>query len=96
MALVLTENAQAAVKGLTVQAGLPDGGGVRIALAPEQNQLELSLVPGPEAGDEVVEADEAKVFVSEETSPLLDGQTLDAGQTPEGVGFSLHPQQPEA
>lgn len=94
--LTLTDNAQAAVKGLATEAGLPDGGGVRIALTAEQDQLEMSLVAEPLESDQVIEAEEAKVFVSEETSPILSGHTLDAAQTPEGIGFSLHPQEPEA
>ncbi|MPV36943.1 HesB/IscA family protein [Georgenia subflava] len=94
--LTLTENAQAAVKGLTTEAGLPEGGGVRIALTAANDQLELSLVPEPQATDQVVETEEARVFVAEETGPLLEGQTLDAGQTAEGVGFTLRPQEPQA
>jgi iron-sulfur cluster assembly protein len=94
--LTLTENAQAAVKGLTTEAGLPEGGGVRIALTADQSQLEMSLVTEPAASDQIVEADDARVFVSEETSPILAGHTLDAGQTPEGIGFSLRDQESEA
>lgn len=94
--LTLTENAQAAVKGLATDAGLPESGGVRIALTADQAQLEMSLVAEPLESDQVIEAADAKVFVSEETSPILAGHTLDAGQTPEGVGFSLHAQEPEA
>lgn len=94
--LTLTENAEAAVKGLATEAGLPESGGVRIALTPDQSQLEMSLVTEPAASDQVVESADARVFVSEETSPVLAGHTLDAGQTPEGIGFSLHAQEPDA
>ncbi|WP_043500660.1 HesB/IscA family protein [Georgenia sp. SUBG003] len=94
--LTLTENAQAAVKGLTTEAGLPESGGVRIALTDEQTQLEMSLVTEPHPSDEVVEAEDAKVFVSAETSPILTDHELDAAQTPEGIGFTLRAQDPQA
>ncbi|GAA4421810.1 hypothetical protein GCM10023169_15210 [Georgenia halophila] len=93
--LSLTDNAQAAVKGLTSEAGLPDSGGVRIALTDDQSQLEMSLVTEPEDNDEVIETEDAKVFVSPETSPILSQHTLDAGQTSDGIGFSLKPQEEE-
>ncbi|MFD1717083.1 iron-sulfur cluster biosynthesis family protein [Georgenia deserti] len=94
--LTLTDNAQAAVKGLTSEANLPESGGVRIALTEDQSQLEMSLVTEPEASDEVIETEDARVFVSAETSPILSSHTLDAGQTQDGIGFSLKPQdQPE-
>jgi Fe-S cluster assembly iron-binding protein IscA len=44
-----------------------------------------------EPNDQVVESGEAKVYVAEDTSPALEGQTLDAQQTEEGVGFTLQP-----
>lgn len=94
--LTLTENARAAVRGLTTEAGLPESGGVRIALTEDQTQLEMSLVAEPLASDHAVGPDDAKVFVSEETSPVLTGHTLDAAQTPEGIGFSLQAQEPDA
>ncbi|MFC7404973.1 iron-sulfur cluster biosynthesis family protein [Georgenia alba] len=94
--LTLTDNAQAAVKGLTSEANLPDSGGVRIALTADQSQLEMSLVTEPEENDEVIETDEAKVFVSADTSPILSRHTLDAGQTADGIGFSLKPQEDPA
>lgn len=87
--LTLTENAQAAVAGLTTEANVPETGGVRIALTEDQSQLEMSLVPEPQETDEVIDTDGAKVFVAAETAPVLADHTLDAQQTPEGIGFSL-------
>lgn len=89
--LNVTENAQAAVKGLTTEAELPDSAGLRIALADDQAQLEVSLVPQPEPTDQVLDTEEAPVYVAEDTAPILEGQTLDATQTAEGIGFSLQP-----
>ena len=89
--LALTENAQSAIRGIADQAELPETGGVRIAMA-ESNQLEMTLVPEPQGADEVIEAEGARVFVEETASTLLAEQELDAGQTPDGIGFALRPQ----
>jgi iron-sulfur cluster assembly protein len=91
--LTITENAQAVVQGLTDDSQLPDGAGVRIAFAEgAANQLELSVVPDRQPTDVVVEAGEATVFLAEDAAPALDGQTLDAAQTEQGVGFTITPQ----
>ncbi|MGC0273729.1 HesB/IscA family protein [Pseudactinotalea sp. Z1739] len=90
--LTLTENAQSAIKAITAEADLPETGGVRIAVTEEGSQLHLELAPEPQSGDEVVEAEGARVFTSEEATQMLDGQELDAGQTEEGTGFTLRQQ----
>lgn len=90
--LTLTENAQSAIKAITTEADLPETGGVRIAVTEEGSQLHLELASEPQSGDEVVEAEGARVFTSEEATQMLDGQELDAGQTAEGTGFTLRQQ----
>ena len=90
--LTLTDDAQTAIKAITTDAGLPETGGVRIAVAEGGNELQMQLVPEPAAGDEVIETEGARVFASSDASELLAEQVLDAGQTPEGTGFSLRPQ----
>jgi iron-sulfur cluster assembly protein len=92
--LTVTENAQAVVKGLTTDQGLPETAGLRLSLAQDQSQLEVALVSQPEETDQVVGDAEATVFVAEDTVPALADQQLDAAQTPEGVGFTLQPQEP--
>lgn len=89
--LTLTENAQTAIKSITSEADLPDSGGVRIAVT-DDSQLQMELAPEPQSGDDVVEAEGARVFTSEEATEMLDGQELDAGETPEGTGFTLRQQ----
>jgi iron-sulfur cluster assembly protein len=85
--LTLTDQAQQAVRGLTEDPQAPDGAGMRIA-AGEQG-LELSLVEAPIPGDDVIDADGARVFVEAQTAPMLAEQTLDA-QVQEGqVAFFL-------
>ncbi|HLS14596.1 MAG TPA: iron-sulfur cluster biosynthesis family protein [Beutenbergiaceae bacterium] len=90
--LTLTDDAQTAIQAITADAGLPEGGGVRIALADGGTELQMQLVPEPAEGDEVIEAGGARVFASEDASVMLSEQQLDAGQTDEGTGFSLRPQ----
>ena len=46
--LTLTDNARTAVHDLQTQAGVPEGGGLRIAESADQaGSFELALVPGP-------------------------------------------------
>ena len=91
--LTVTENAQAVVKGLTAEQGMPDTAGLRLSLAPDQTQLQVAIVPQPEPTDQAVGSTEAPVYLAEDTVPALEGQTLDAAQTAEGIGFTLQPQQ---
>lgn len=91
--LTLTDKAQDAVKTLTDSPEAPDTAGVRIAPALSgASGLELSVVAEPAPGDEVIDNAGARVFVEEQTSGLLDGQTLDATVADGGVQFSLVPQ----
>lgn len=90
--LTVSENAQAVVKGLTESEELPDTAGLRLAVGPDQAQLEVSVVREPQATDVSVEAGEGNVYLAEDAAVLLEGQTLDAAQTDEGVGFTLTPQ----
>jgi len=89
--LTLTEEATTAVK--TIAAQLPDAaqGGVRIegAGSPD-SQFRLSVVPGPEPDDAVVENAGARVFLDTDAAEVLDGRVLDAqvdGQG--GVQFAV-------
>jgi iron-sulfur cluster assembly protein len=92
--LTLTDNARAAVEDLTTRAGVPDGGGLRIAeSAPESGDFQLALVPSPQPDDAVVESGEARVFVEPTTSIALANLTLDTDpRATEGPGFVLTPQ----
>lgn len=90
--LTVTDNAQAVVKGLASDPGLPETAGLRLSLAPDQTQLQVAVVAQPEPTDSVVPGTEAPVYLAEDTVPALADQTLDAAQTPEGIGFTLQPQ----
>lgn len=89
--LTVTENAQAVVKGLTDSEELPDTAGLRLAMADDATQLQVSVVPEPQPTDVVVEAGDGKVYLAEDAATVLEGQTLDAAPTEEGVGFTLSP-----
>lgn len=91
--LALTANARHAVQDIAARAGLPEEGGLRIAESEGQaGAFELSLVPAPVDGDEVIEAEGARVFVEPTTSTVLADQKLDAATSDEGTGFMLSPQ----
>lgn len=87
--LRLTDNAKAAITGITSQSGLPQTGGVRLALTRDADEVEMTLSPQPENGDQVIDEDGARVFVEDAASPLLAEHTLDAETGPEGLGFAL-------
>lgn len=92
--LTLTDNASNAVSELATQAGVPEGGGLRIAASQAQEgSFELALVPSPEPQDAVVENGSARVFVDEQAATSLDNLTLDADPAAEGPAFVLAPQQ---
>ncbi|WP_420112179.1 adhesin [Pseudactinotalea sp.] len=90
--LTITETAQTAIRSLSEQAGLPETGGVRLAMDESQNGLQMSLAQEPAEGDQVVGDTGARVFMPTETATLLETQELDAAATPEGTGFSLRAQ----
>ena len=91
--LTMTDNARHAVQDIATRAGLPDEGGLRIVQSAEQvGSFELSLVTEPVAGDALIEADGAKVYVEPQTAAVLEDQQLDAAPTADGTGFLLAPQ----
>ena len=91
--LTLTPNARHAVKDIAKRAHLPRRGGLRIAESRERaGAFEVSLVAEPVEGDELIEADGARVYVEAQTSAILADQQLDAAASPEGTGFLLAPQ----
>ena len=92
--LTLTDNARYALQDIATRAGLPDDGGLRIAESPvQEGSFELCLVTEPVDGDEVIEADGARVFVEPLTSTILFDQQLDAAPSEDGTGFLLAPQE---
>lgn len=89
--LTLTDEATSAVKNITAQVPGATGGGVRIqGSGTPDSQFELSLVPGPEPADAVVENDGARVFLDEQAAVVLDDRVLDAQVDEQGgVQFAV-------
>jgi Fe-S cluster assembly iron-binding protein IscA len=91
--LTLTSNASAVVKQIADQTG-GDGSGLRITQqSADAPALDVAPSDSPEPGDQVVEADGARVFLGETAAQTLDDMVLDAqvDQTG-GVQFSITPQ----
>jgi iron-sulfur cluster assembly protein len=74
--LMLTENATKVIGALVDNPEMPDGSGLRIAAAPEG--LTVSPAELPEATDQVIEDQSARVFVETEAAAALDDKVLDA------------------
>ncbi|GAA2213181.1 hypothetical protein GCM10009850_086430 [Nonomuraea monospora] len=77
--LTLTDNAVVAIRDLMVGEDVPADAGLRISpKADEAGTLEVTLTSNPQAGDQVVEKEDVRVFVAEDAVPILDDKALDA------------------
>lgn len=101
--LAITDLAAEAIKSLTTDAELPDGGGLRIAAEDPEQGLELSLAGQPSAEDVVLSGDGVAVFLEPTAAQVLDDKVLDVQPVPGQDGeqelrFAIGPQQtqPEA
>jgi Fe-S cluster assembly iron-binding protein IscA len=95
--LAITDHAAEAIKSLTTDAELPEGGGLRIA-APDPDQgLELSLAGQPAADDVVLAGEGVTVFLEPAAAEVLDDKILDVQAVPGADGedelrFAIGPQ----
>ncbi|MBW0116118.1 adhesin [Pseudonocardia abyssalis] len=95
--LAITDIAAEAIKSLTTDAELPDGGGLRIAAPSPDQGLELSLAGQPGADDVVLSGDGVAVFLEPVAAQVLDDKVLDV-QPVQGVDgeqelrFAIGPQ----
>jgi iron-sulfur cluster assembly protein len=89
--LAITPSAVEAIQGLTSQPEVPDGAGLKLSsqMTPEGASIELSLVPGPEESDQVLEAEDTKVFVAAPLTQVLDDKILDADVKEGKIEFKL-------
>jgi iron-sulfur cluster assembly protein len=92
--LQLSESASTAIRDLVERPELPDLAGVRIAGdASGSGQLTVSTAATPEAGDQVVEDQGARVFIEPGAAVILDDKVLDAAVDERGrMGFVLSSQ----
>ncbi|WP_028929097.1 adhesin [Pseudonocardia asaccharolytica] len=98
--LAITDNAAEAIKSLTANADLPEGGGLRIAATNPDQGLELSLAAQPVEQDTVLSGDGVSVFLEATAAQVLDDMVLDVQPitTAEGneeLRFAIAPQAPE-
>lgn len=83
--LALTDNATSVIRALADNAQLPDASGLRIAMAGDGGGgLTISTAGTPEAGDQVVEDQGARVFLEPDAAQVLDDKVLDAAVNEQG------------
>ena len=75
--LAITDTAAEAIKTLTADAELPEGGGLRIASTDPDQGLELSLAAQPVESDQVLTGDGVVVFLEPAAAEVLDDKVLD-------------------
>jgi Fe-S cluster assembly iron-binding protein IscA len=87
--LTLTENASNIVSTIVDKQVQSDDGGLRIS-GPTDGAFAIAAVAAGEPGDTVVESGDAKVYLEESASAVLDDKVLDAQVTADGdVQFQL-------
>jgi Fe-S cluster assembly iron-binding protein IscA len=96
--LAITDLAAEAIKTLTTDAELPEGGGLRIAAPDPQEGLELTLAGQPADDDVVLSGEGVSVFLEPVAAQVLEDKVLDVQQapTPDGgqeLRFAIAPQQ---
>lgn len=94
--LAITDTAAEAIKSLTADAELPEGGGLRIAPADPGEGLELSLAAKPVESDQVLTGDGVVVFLEPAAAEVLDDKVLDVQpvttEQGEELRFAIGPQ----
>jgi Fe-S cluster assembly iron-binding protein IscA len=103
--LAITDVAAEAIKTLTTDAELPDGGGLRISAPDPEQGLELSLAGQPSTDDVVLAGDGVSVFLEPVVAQVLDDKVLDVQPVPGSdgeqemrfaIGVQEQPEQPQA
>ncbi|MGK5556568.1 Fe-S cluster assembly protein HesB [Actinomadura kijaniata] len=89
--LTLTDGAVQVIRTVTANPELPPETGIRIEPGVNgSDALRLSVAAAPEAGDQIVEEEGARVYLEPEVAQLLDDKTLDAQVDPQGeVEFTI-------
>lgn len=95
--LALTEKAVTVIRTLTEQSEAPDSSGLRIATEPSEptgpavdQTLRLLMSDAPQEGDQVLDADGARLFLDGSAADFLDDKALDASVDSDGnVNFEV-------
>ncbi len=92
--LTLTENATDVVKTITEQTTESEAAGLRISKQEsDPSALGLTPVESPQPGDQVLEADGARIYLDEAAAAALANEVLDAKVDESGsVQFGIAPQ----
>jgi Fe-S cluster assembly iron-binding protein IscA len=86
--LILTTKAKAAIRNLAERPQIPQGAGLRIAPAPDQeNVLELTLDANPRPGDDVLNKGGVWLFLDPRAAEALTEQVLDIRDTGSETNF---------
>ncbi|QDP94786.1 Fe-S cluster assembly protein HesB [Microlunatus elymi] len=87
--LTLTENASNVVTTIVDKQIQSEDAGLRIS-GPTDGAFAIAAVPSPEPGDTLVESGDAKVYLEQSATEVLDDKILDAQVTEAGdVQFQL-------
>jgi iron-sulfur cluster assembly protein len=96
--LTLTETAKAMVRDMVSSGDAPEGSGLRISAAHDEDggpALSLELANEPTEGDEILEEDGTRLFLEPEAASLLDDKILDAERHDDHYHFRLDDQDDE-
>jgi iron-sulfur cluster assembly protein len=97
--LTLTESAKEMVRDMIAAGNAPEGSGLRISSAHDEDggpALSLELADAPFEGDQVVEDDGTRLFLEPAAASLLDDKILGAEAHEDHYHFSLEDQEPDA
>lgn len=76
--LTMTETASTLVRTITDQSVGTTEGGLRISQADSTTDFAVDVVPAPEAADQIIEREGARVFLEEQAATALSDRILDA------------------
>jgi Fe-S cluster assembly iron-binding protein IscA len=98
--LTLTPDATDAIERILETPSVPDSAGIRIAPAVPATgptagrELQVTIAEEPDDNDEVIEEEDARVFVDDAVTDYLADKQLDASGHGERVGFTIGEQSP--
>jgi iron-sulfur cluster assembly protein len=95
--LTITTNAADAIRAIVDSTDVPDEGGIRISVAQgdaTQASLELSISPGPQEGDAILDEEGAHVFLDEVAVVALNDKSLDAQVEGDAISFGIVEREP--
>lgn len=92
--LTISESAAEVIKVVLAGGDSGQDAGLRIASVGESDtaqELQASIAPEPEGGDQIIEQAGVRVFLDEQAASVLDDKTLDAERDQNGeLGLAVH------